>query len=108
VNLRLIMVLPSVPAAFPSRSGDQLVSGTAALPDNTITAIAPRTSPIYVRPSQKTMLPDYALDGIGPYPIAASAFTVGLNQFVYSGSHSLFTRMHLNDSHDVPDPGPNH
>jgi hypothetical protein len=29
-------------------------------------------------------------------------------EFLYSGPHSLFTRMHLNDSHGAPDPGPNH
>jgi hypothetical protein len=29
-------------------------------------------------------------------------------EFLYSGPHSLIARMHLNDSHGAPDPGPNH
>jgi hypothetical protein len=29
-------------------------------------------------------------------------------EFLYSGPHSLFARMHLNNSHGAPDPGPNH
>jgi hypothetical protein len=29
-------------------------------------------------------------------------------EFLYSGPHSLFARMHLNDLHGAPDPGPNH
>jgi hypothetical protein len=29
-------------------------------------------------------------------------------EFFYSGPHSLLTRMHLNNPHGAPDPGPNH
>jgi hypothetical protein len=29
-------------------------------------------------------------------------------EFLYSGPHSLMTRMHLNNTHGSPDPGPNH
>ena len=29
-------------------------------------------------------------------------------EFLYSGPHSLLTRMHLNSMHGSPDPGPNH
>jgi hypothetical protein len=29
-------------------------------------------------------------------------------EFLYSGPHSLLSRMHLNDAHAAPDPGPNH
>jgi len=29
-------------------------------------------------------------------------------EFLYSGPNSLFSRMHLNNSHGAPDPGPNH
>jgi hypothetical protein len=29
-------------------------------------------------------------------------------EFLYSGPHSLLTRMHLNSAHGAPDPGPNH
>jgi len=32
---------------------------------------------------------------------------VGL-EFLYSGPHSLLSRMHLNNGHGAPDPGPNH
>ena len=32
---------------------------------------------------------------------------IGL-EFFYSGPHSLLSRMHLNDGHGAPDPGPNH
>jgi hypothetical protein len=29
-------------------------------------------------------------------------------EFFYNGPHSLLSRMHLNDAHGSPDPGPNH
>lgn len=29
-------------------------------------------------------------------------------EFLYGGPHSLLTRMHLNNTHGSPDPGPNH
>ena len=29
-------------------------------------------------------------------------------EFFYSGPHSLLSRMHLNNAHGSPDPGPNH
>ncbi len=29
-------------------------------------------------------------------------------EFLYSGPHSMLTRMHLNNQHGAPDPGPNH
>ncbi|MGA9462025.1 MAG: hypothetical protein WBV28_04495 [Terracidiphilus sp.] len=32
---------------------------------------------------------------------------IGL-EFFYSGPHSLLSRMHLNNAHGAPDPGPNH
>jgi len=32
---------------------------------------------------------------------------IGL-EFLYSGPHSLLSRMHLNNAHAAPDPGPNH
>ena len=45
---------------------------------------------------------------IGNYSMLAY---VGSNislEFLYSGPHSLFSRMHLNNAHGSPDPGPNH
>jgi len=29
-------------------------------------------------------------------------------EFFYSGPHALISRMHLNNAHGSPDPGPNH
>jgi hypothetical protein len=51
-----------------------------------------------------------AKDGlrIGSYNMLAY---VGSNislEFFYSGPHSLLSRMHLNNAHGAPDPGPNH
>jgi len=45
---------------------------------------------------------------IGNYSLLAY---VGGNislEFFYSGPHSLLSRMHLNNAHGAPDPGPNH
>ncbi len=84
MNLRLIMLLPLVIAALPSRSGAQLIASAAVAPDNVITTVSPRTVPVYIRPSQATMGQNYSLDAFGPYPIVASAFTAGLNQFTNS------------------------
>lgn len=84
MNLRLIMLLPLVIAALPSRSGAQLIASAAVAPDNVITTVSPRTVPVYIRPSQATLVQNYSLDAFGPYPIVASAFTAGLNQFTNS------------------------
>jgi hypothetical protein len=51
-----------------------------------------------------------AKDGfrIGNYSLLSN---VGGNialEFLYSGPHSLLARMHLNNAHGAPDPGPNH
>jgi hypothetical protein len=84
VNFRLIMMMPLVVAALPSRSGAQVVSSVEVAPKNAIIAISPRTVPAYVRPSQITMAHDFTLAAFGPYPVVASAFTAGLNQLTDS------------------------
>lgn len=86
----------------------------------------------YVRPTQRTMARNYVFDEFGPYPIAGAAIIAGINQgsdakdafrtgsnslldyadgnvaleFIYSGPHSLIHRIHLNNAHGSPDPGP--
>jgi hypothetical protein len=80
VNLRLAMFLSLVIAILPRGSSAQLVASSAPAPDNAVIAIAPHTSPLYVRPSQAKMAHDYALDAFGPYAVVASAATAGLNQ----------------------------
>lgn len=45
---------------------------------------------------------------IGNYSLLAyMGGNIGL-EFFYSGPHSLLSRMHLNNTHGSPDPGPNH
>jgi hypothetical protein len=51
-----------------------------------------------------------AKDGfrIGNYTLLANVGgNIGL-EFFYSGPHSLLSRMHMNNTHGSPDPGPNH
>jgi hypothetical protein len=45
---------------------------------------------------------------MGSYSLLAYAGSNISLEFFYSGPHSLLTRMHLNNSHAAPDPGPNH
>jgi hypothetical protein len=35
---------------------------------------------VYVRPTQKTRIANYAFDSFGPYPLAGAAFAAGVNQ----------------------------
>jgi len=45
---------------------------------------------------------------IGSYNLLGDVgANIGL-EFFYSGPHSLLSRMHLNNAHGAPDPGPNH
>jgi hypothetical protein len=44
----------------------------------------------------------------GNYSLLAFAGENLSLEFLYSGPHSLFSRMHLNNTHGSPDPGPNH
>lgn len=45
---------------------------------------------------------------IGNYNLLAYAGGNVVLEFFYSGPHSLLSRMHLNNAHGAPDPGPNH
>jgi len=45
---------------------------------------------------------------IGNYNLLAYAGGNVALEFFYSGPHSLLSRMHLNNSHGAPEPGPNH
>ena len=44
----------------------------------------------------------------GNYSLLAYAGTNISLEFFYSGPHSLLSRMHLNNAHGSPEPGPNH
>lgn len=44
----------------------------------------------------------------GNYGLLAFAGENVALEFFYSGPHSLLSRMHLNNAHGAPDPGPNH
>ena len=45
---------------------------------------------------------------MGNYNLLAYAGGNIALEFFYSGPHSLIARMHLNNQHGAPDPGPNH
>jgi len=45
---------------------------------------------------------------IGNYNLLAYMGENVALEFLYSGPHSLLSRMHLNNTHGSPDPGPNH
>jgi hypothetical protein len=45
---------------------------------------------------------------MGNYSLLAYAGGNLSLEFFYSGPHSLMARMHLNNRHAAPDPGPNH
>jgi hypothetical protein len=51
-----------------------------------------------------------AMDGfrIGNYSLLAYMGQNVALEFFYSGPHSLLSRLHLNDTHGAPGPGPNH
>jgi hypothetical protein len=51
-----------------------------------------------------------AKDGfrIGNYSLLIYAGGNVALEFLYSGPHSLLSRMHLNNAHGSPEPGPNH
>jgi hypothetical protein len=45
---------------------------------------------------------------MGNYSLLAYAGENLSLEFLYSGPHSLLSRMHLTNAHAAPDPGPNH
>lgn len=45
---------------------------------------------------------------IGSYSLLSYAGQNVALEFFYSGPHSLLSRMHMNNAHGSPDPGPNH
>jgi hypothetical protein len=50
--------------------------------DSTVAAVVPRVplDLIYTRPTQATMIRNYAFDAFGPYPVVGAAFVAGINQ----------------------------
>lgn len=71
-------------AALPGAIEAQALSDTTDSSVIPVVAVPIHTDLTYVRPTQATMFHNYVFDAFGPYPIAASALTAGLNQFTNS------------------------
>jgi hypothetical protein len=80
MNIRFLLLTLLV-AALPSLVDAQ---SPAAEKDFAGLAVTTSSTPIdltYVRPSQVTMIKNYAFDALGPYPIVAAGVSAGINQF---------------------------
>jgi hypothetical protein len=78
--LRSALLAAAVSAILPAFARSQSLVDS---PDSsgTIAATIPaQPDLIYIRPTQKTKLRNYAFDTFGPYPIAGAAFAAGIGQ----------------------------
>jgi hypothetical protein len=71
-----ISVLTAVP--LKSKSQSQILSGDSSAYVG-INAPA-ETNLMYVQPTERTKVSNYAFDAFGPYPLAGAAFAAGINQ----------------------------
>jgi hypothetical protein len=84
VKTHQIMLLPFFIAALPALLQAQSLAPSSDSSSVAGTTVSAQDDMTYVRPTQAIMLHNYIFDAFGPYPIAASAFTAGLNQFTNS------------------------
>ena len=77
--LQLFAIASLATFAVPARSQLQSVAEVPSGIAEGVTAVQPE--PTYERPTQRIMASNYLFDAFGPYPIAASAFAAGINQF---------------------------
>jgi hypothetical protein len=75
-SLLVAMALATLPVL--ARSQEQLLPGEPS-GSAVVTASRPLDSG-YARPTQSTKIKNYIFDAYGPYPIAGTAFTAGINQ----------------------------
>lgn len=77
----LQLLLVAAVGVFPLLGRSQIASSMAGSPAAATVVTAGQLDLTYVRPSQRTMLNNYAFDAFGPYPIAGAAVAAGINQF---------------------------
>jgi nitrate reductase NapE component len=77
----LQLFLVAAVGVFPLLGRSQIASSMAGSPAAATVVTAGQLDLTYVRPSQRTMLNNYAFDAFGPYPIAGAAVAAGINQF---------------------------
>jgi hypothetical protein len=100
-----IMLLLLVVANAPLPARAQALADSVDSPSPVVVASPPAPVLSYVRPTEKTKLYNYAFDAFGPFPLVGAGIAAGINlEFIYSGPHSLMSRMHLNNSHGAPGP----
>ncbi len=82
----LLVLIAAALAATPVRARSQsLTSSGDPSATSGVTPSATGTSDsTYARPSERTKVSNYAFDAFGPYPIAVSAITAGINQWTNS------------------------
>jgi hypothetical protein len=83
INIRRAIVLvlvPAILAAICVQVRSQSLSQSDNLPPNAESAARGKLDLIYVRPTPKTTLKNYAFDALGPYAFVGTALTAGLDQ----------------------------
>jgi hypothetical protein len=71
-------------AMLPAQAKSQALSFSGDPSDNAGSTTTEQLDVTYVRPTQRTMVSNYAFDTFGPYPIVGAAFAAGVNQFTNS------------------------
>ena len=67
-------------ACFPLTARSQSLAFSGDSSGSAVNTTVPKLNLTYERPSQRTMVSNYAFDAFGPYPIAGSAIAAGINQ----------------------------
>ena len=82
VGLRAMLPILSIAVmvCMPAYVGSQSLNNSGDLSGTAVEPVAPRVEPPYLRPTQKTMIVNYAFDAYGPYPVAGAMFAAGINQ----------------------------
>jgi hypothetical protein len=80
----LLVFVTATLTATPVLARSQSVLSSGDLSATSGTTISARFDLTYIRPTERTKVSNYAFDAFGPYPIAVSAITAGVNQWTNS------------------------
>jgi hypothetical protein len=75
-----LLLVAAVLACLSATSGSQSLPAAGDPSGIQASTTLSRLDLTYVRPTQKTMVINYAFDAFGPYPLAGAAFGAGINQ----------------------------
>jgi hypothetical protein len=79
VTIPILLILAFL-AGLPLIAGSQTMPYAEGSSTTLVSAPTVQPDPVYLRPTEKTMLRNYVFDAFGPYPVVGAGIAAGINQ----------------------------